>query len=82
MRCFKCDGEVDIGGDAAYPNDSLVFEARGNYGSTLFDPVGDYGTKRRPTLTVLLCDQCVRAGRTNVIVSDGGESECDWGETP
>jgi hypothetical protein len=36
-----------------HPNDGVVFHARGNYGSTVFDPLdGTY-------LEVLICDDCL-----------------------
>ena len=50
--CIKCEKELSLF-DVMHPNDGVVFRARGNYGSTVFDPMdGSY-------LEVLICDDCL-----------------------
>lgn len=66
--CFKCDKELEVvfGGKMS-ENDpqcsgALMFEARGNYGSTIFDPIG-----REISLLINICDACVTAGKDRVL---------------
>lgn len=50
--------------DAVPPLDGLVFIARGNYGSSIFDPVGD--GQNASYLEINICDDCVTEKHKNV----------------
>jgi len=50
--CIVCHKQVES--EEYWPHDALVFEATGNYGSRIFDPMT--GQKR---LRVVICDSCV-----------------------
>lgn len=69
LRCIKCgreftpaDGAQDR--DTLAPYEALLFIARGNYGSAVYDPMSD-----REYLLVIICDACIvkAAGQGNVM---------------
>lgn len=57
--CISCKQQVDS--QEYWPLDALVFEATGNYGSSIFDPMTGH---RR--LRVVICDDCVVANADHV----------------
>lgn len=56
LSCIKCEEVLsNIGGDQwIQPNDGLVFDSHGHYGSTFFDPMD--GSK----IQIVVCDKCLR----------------------
>lgn len=56
LSCIRCGKKFDSDGwDSMAPYGSLLFIARGNYGSTVYDPMAD------EYLLVIICDDCVMA---------------------
>lgn len=67
--CFVCDKElqlVDPGfkEDSAQCNDALMFSSSGNYGSTVYDPIGG-----RTELLINICDACIVLKKDRVLVA-------------
>jgi hypothetical protein len=62
-RKFTTEGPQDW--DDAPPSEGLLFIARGNYGSTVYDPPPGH----EEYLLVVICDQCIldAAGKQNVM---------------
>lgn len=60
MICFKCLKELKSVfpeskfEDHRQPDEGLIFEAAGNYGSRVYDPV-----MSAPRLVIWICDECV-----------------------
>lgn len=63
LNCIRCGKKLtpsiltEIGGDDTPPNDGLLFLSYGNYGSTVYDPMGN----GQEYLLVVLCDECTVA---------------------
>lgn len=56
LSCIKCGkASASSGWDSLPPYGTLLFTARGNYGSTVYDPMAD------ECLLVIICDHCVLA---------------------
>ena len=53
--CFICGKKIKIYEDL--PMDATIFTSRGNYGSTVYDPMHFFTDIY---LRVLICDECVR----------------------
>lgn len=51
-HCIACKKQVDS--QEHWPLDALIFEATGNYGSSIFDPMGN-----DKWLRVVICDACI-----------------------
>ena len=75
MKCFRCTKEIKF--DDRTPNnelatrwpiiyDALHFDATGNYGSTVFDPLEEPG--RTVSLQILICDRCLTKNTDKVYV--------------
>ena len=67
MNCIVCKMHLENfdNGEVNHPKDAVVFIARGNYGSTVFDPMdGSY-------LEVNICDDCVKLARHDSMVMIG-----------
>jgi len=61
LHCFKCDKELESFDDnIVHPNNGVVFNTYGHYGSTCFDPMnGD-------TIEIVICDSCLTSNIKNV----------------
>lgn len=73
--CFKCAASLDeaAGVGAAYgtPLHGVVFTAEGNYGSAVWDPIGQplrNILEGSPALGIVICDTCLGANPTAVAV--------------
>ena len=58
LPCFKCDKQLEgaAGPDVVnQPYGGTVFSSRGQYGSTVFDPVIS-----GKTIEITICDECIR----------------------
>lgn len=56
LRCIICDKELpNLDTENVQPQDGLMFESLGHYGSTFFDPMD--GNK----LVICVCDACLKA---------------------
>ena len=53
---IECEMHEDEGIQEGWPYGGLWFRARGNFGSTIFDPMMNH-----EYLEVLICDECVKA---------------------
>jgi len=64
VQCIRCEKELDLDShcDESEPDvwfivhEGLIFRARGNYGSTQYDPMNGY-----EYLEMFLCDECLIA---------------------
>ena len=59
LDCIRCGKRftpsiTTVDDDEAPPNDGLLFISYGNYGSTVYDPMGN----GQEYLLVVLCDEC------------------------
>ena len=56
MKCIVCKRHLENfdNGEVNHPKGAVVFSARGNYGSTVFDPMDE------TYLEVNICDGCLR----------------------
>lgn len=54
-KCFKCGRTLVVEMDSMV-DDGLLFEAYGNYGSTIFDPF----PPGKECLRIFVCDECVK----------------------
>ncbi len=64
LKCFKCDKEIFDDTDFL---DGTWFDASGNYGSAVFDPIADKGDV---TLQIGICDDCMKAHKDKVLRSE------------
>jgi hypothetical protein len=60
--CFRCDKKlipdyIDHFGSPLNPLGGIEFDATGNYGSAIFDPLNDFGGDR---LRIFICDDCAK----------------------
>lgn len=63
-KCFVCSKDLEPcweGSDAQF-NDAIMFTARGNYGSSVYDPVDS-----RRSLLINICDACLVERRDHVL---------------
>lgn len=75
MICFICEKDLKValyGDPETPPKDATVWYAKGNYGTTVFDPIG---SNRR--LEAYICDECLksRADRVYTVVPKHIKSE-------
>jgi len=56
--CFSCGKNIEYDPHGGMISDALIFEATGNYGSTIFDPMGIGPSEEY--LEIHICDQCVK----------------------
>ena len=70
LRCISCDKDVEFDHkgevDNCIPsiNSGLWCRARGNYGSSIYDPMDSYGDE---FLAFILCDECAVKKQDNII---------------
>jgi hypothetical protein len=63
-NCFKCLKELEpVSKEDNFPQcyAAVTFAARGNYGSTVFDPMDD-----RSSLVIMICDECLVRDKAQV----------------
>jgi len=59
------DGGGSVGIDAiSIVYDGIIFEATGNFGSTIFDPMA---RQEEEILQVVICDRCIKKNAKNVL---------------
>lgn len=67
LNCIVCKMDMPslLEGEPNHPNGGVVFQARGNYGSTVFDPFdGSY-------LEINVCDTCLLTAKHDNMVMIG-----------
>lgn len=69
LPCFKCGKELEpvcpSGDGRNQPYSAVVFETRGQYGSTVFDEIDG------ATLHINICDECLVSGKSVVLHKEG-----------
>lgn len=67
-NCFKCDKDIKTDFDGEFrspPIDATAWMTHGNYGSTVYDPMGDFNGNPE-YLELYVCDECLKNNSNKV----------------